>query len=88
MRMLLMALAAATILIAGSAMSRSNAATIIDVGSLAPLTKNHTSVEKTGYWRRCYRRGRCGYYGYYRPYPYYSYGYYRPYYGYRYRWRY
>jgi hypothetical protein len=81
MRTLLAALAAATILTGGSAiLSKADAATLTNVGSLAPLTKSYTPAEKVGYWRRHYRRG---YYGY--GYPYYGYGYYRPYYGYGYR---
>jgi hypothetical protein len=90
MRALLAALAAATILTGGSAiLSKADAATLTNVGSLAPLTKSYTPAEKVGYWRRHYRRGYYGYgypyygYGYYRPY--YGYGYYRPYYGYGYR---
>jgi hypothetical protein len=80
----------ATILIASCGIWKAEAATTI--GTLAPLTKNYSAIEKVGYWRRCVRRGYCGYAYpyYYRPYPYY----YRPYayYGYgpyyRYRWRY
>ena len=46
------------------------------LGSLAPLAKSYTTIEKAGWRRRAYRRG---YYGYgYRPYAYYGYG--RPYY--------
>jgi hypothetical protein len=41
--------------------SKVGAATLTNVGSLAPLTKSFTSAEKVGYWRRHYRRG---YYGY------------------------
>jgi hypothetical protein len=42
---------------------KAGAATMTDVGSLSPLTKSYTPMEKVGYWRRHYRRG------------YYSYGY-------------
>ena len=92
MSKLVIALATATILIAGGAM-RAEAATMTEGGGLAPVTKSYTPVEKVAYWRRYYRRGYYGYgypyygYGYYRPYPYYGYGYYRPYpyYGYAYR---
>jgi hypothetical protein len=94
MSKLVTALATATILIAGSSMIwRAEAATMTNVGSLAPLTKSYVSVEKVAYWRRQYRRAyRRGYYGYgypgyaYPAYPYYGYAYPAyPYYGYGYR---
>jgi hypothetical protein len=83
MRKLLTAFVTAAIVIAGSGMIwKAEAATVSNVGSLAPLTKSYTPVEKV-YWRRHYR----GYYGYgYRPYGYYGYGY-RPYGYYGYGWR-
>jgi hypothetical protein len=77
---LLIAFASATLLLASSGIWKANAATITNAGSLAPLTKSYTPVEKV-YYRRYYRRG---YYGYGRPY--YGYGY-RPYYGYGYGYR-
>ena len=44
------------------------------LGSLAPLAKSYTTIEKAGWRRRYYRRAyRGGYYGY--GYPYYGYGY-------------
>jgi hypothetical protein len=85
MSKLIIALATATILIAGG-IWRTEAATMTDGRGLAPLTKSYTAAEKVAYWRRHYRRAyRRGYYGY--GYPYYGYGYYRsyPYYGYAYR---
>jgi hypothetical protein len=75
---LLIAFASATLLLASSGIWKANAAPITNSGTLAPLTKSYTPVEKV-YYRRYYRRG---YYGYGRPY--YGYGY-RPYYGYGYR---
>ena len=82
---LLIAFASAALLLVSSGIWNANAATITNAGSLAPLTKSYTPVEKT-YYRRYYRRG---YYGYGRGYgyrPYYGYGY-RPYYGYGYGYR-
>ena len=87
---LLSALATATILLIGSGIVwKAEAATMTNVGRLAPLTKSYASVEKVAYWRRAYRRG---YYGYGYPgyaYPAYPYGGYAypayPYYGYGYR---
>ena len=92
-----------TIFLAASIVEKAGAATMTQLGGLAPLTKSYTPIEKAGwrrrYARRAYRRGYYGYgypsygygyyqpYGYYRPYPYYGYGYYRPY-GYGYGWRY
>jgi hypothetical protein len=93
---LLTALATATILMASSGIIwKAEATPMTNIGSLTHLTKSYTPTEKVGYWRRyyrrCYRRGHCGYgypsYGYgYRPYGYDGYGY-RPYgyYGYGYR---
>ena len=66
---LLIAFASATLLLASSGIWKANAATITNAGSLAPLTKSYTPVEKV-YYRRYYRRGYYGrrYYGYgYRP---------------------
>jgi hypothetical protein len=87
---LLIAFASATLLLASSGIWKANAATITNAGSLAPLTKSYTPVEKV-YYRRYYRRGYYGrrYYGYgYRPYYGYGYGYgYRPYGYYGYGWR-
>src|SRR5262245_64966609 len=83
MSKLVIALATATILIAGGAV-RAEAATMTDGGGLTPVTKSYTPVEKAAYWRRYYRRGYYGYgypyygYGYYRSYLYYGYGFYRP----------
>jgi hypothetical protein len=89
MSKLVIVVASATLLLAGGAMWKANAATITDAGSLGPLAKTYTAVEKVAYWRRHYRRGygyRYPYYGYgYRPY--YGYGYYRPYGYYGYGWR-
>jgi hypothetical protein len=84
-------MAAATMLIAISAIgSRAEAAMISGVGTLPAQTKTYKPVEEV-YYRRYYRRG---YYGYGRPYygygyrPYYGYGYgYRPYGYYGYGWR-
>jgi hypothetical protein len=101
MHKLIRALATTAILLGGSivVVGKAEAGTIIHVGSLPPLTKSFTPIEKVGYWRRLYRHGYYGYgypyygyaypyygYGYYRPYPYYGYGYgyHRPYYGYGY----
>jgi hypothetical protein len=95
MRKLLSALAIATILLAGSLMSKAEAAMVTGVGTLPVQAKSYTPVETVAYrhYRRAYRRGyRRGYYGY--GYPYYGYGYrpygyyggYRPY-GYGYGWR-
>jgi hypothetical protein len=80
---LLTVFATAAILIAsGGVIWKAAAVPITNVGSLAPLTKSYTPFEKATYWRRCYRRGYCGY-----GYPYYGYGYSQPcsYYGYAYR---
>ena len=97
MHKLITALATTAILLAGSIVGKAEAATMTHVGSLPPLTKSYTPIEKVGYWRRHYRHGYYGYgypyygYGYgYRPYPYYGYGYHYPYYGhgYGYGWRY
>ena len=75
---LLIAFASAMLLLASSGIWKANAATITNAGTLAPLTKSYTPVEKVGYWRRQYRRAyRRGYY--------YGYGYGYPYYGYAYR---
>ena len=86
---LLTALAAATLLIAGSGLIwKAEAAPMTNVGSPAPVTKSYTPIEKVGWRRRCFRRGYCGpYYGY--GYPYYGYAYrpYRPYGYYGYGWR-
>ena len=91
---------AATIVLAVSIVEKAEAATMTQLGSLSPLAKSYTTIEKAGWWRRAYRRGYYGYgypfygYGYYQPYPYYGYGYYRPYpyygygYGPGYGWRY
>jgi len=90
----------ATIVLAASIVEKAEAATMTQLGSLAPRAKSYTTIEKAGWRRRAYRRGYYGYgypsygYGYYRPYPYYGYGYYRPYpyygygYGPGYGWRY
>jgi hypothetical protein len=89
MRKLLSALATATILLAGSLMSKAEAAMVTGVGTLPVQTKSYTPVETVAYrhYPRAYRRGYGrGYYGYgypyfgygYRPYGYYGYGY-RPY---------
>ena len=53
---LLIAFASATLLLASSGIWKANAATITNAGSLAPLTKSYTPVEKV-YYRRYYRRG-------------------------------
>ena len=91
---LLIAFASATLLLASGGIWKANAATITNIGTLAPLTKSYAPAEKAAYrhryarrhYRRAYRRGYYGhgYYGYgYRPY--YGYSYRRPYYGYAYR---
>src|SRR6478672_6514041 len=89
---LLIAIASATLLLAGSGVWKANAAIINNAGTLAPLTKSYTPAEKVTYWRRAYRRGYYGYgygypnYGYaYPAYPYYGYAY-RPYGYYGYGW--
>jgi hypothetical protein len=67
MHKLIRALATTAILLGGSiVVGKAEAGTIIHVGSLRPLTKSFTPIEKVGYWRRLYRHG---YYGY--GYPYY-----------------
>src|SRR5262245_36459940 len=86
MSKLVIALATATILIAGG-IWRAEAATMTSAGSIAPLTKSYAPAETVAYWRRQYRRavGR-GYSGYGYGYPYYGYAYPAyPYYGYAYR---
>jgi hypothetical protein len=95
MSKLIITLATAAILIAGSGIWRAEAATMTDGRGLTPLTRSYTAAEKVAYWRRhyrrAYRRGYYGYgypyygYGYYRPYPYYGYGYPYGYYGYGWR---
>jgi hypothetical protein len=73
----------ATIVLAASIVEKAEAATMTQLGSLAPLAKSYTTIEKAGWRRRYYRRSyRGGYYGY--GYPYYGYGYTYPYYGYGY----
>ena len=85
----LTALATATILMASSGIIwKAEAAPMTHIGSLTPLTKSYAPTEKVSYYRRCYRRGLCGFgypsYGYgYRPYGYYGYGYRHYGYGYR-----
>ena len=49
---LLIAFASATLLLASSGIWKGNAATIINTGTLAPLTKSYTPAEKVAYWRR------------------------------------
>ncbi len=91
MRKLLTVIATTAIFIACGLIWKAEAATMADVGRLAPITDSYASVEKVAYWRRAYRRGYYGYgypgyaypaypnYGYaYPAYPYYGYGY-RPY---------
>jgi hypothetical protein len=58
-------IATAAILMACGFIWKANAATIINAGTLAPLTKSYSPVETVAYWRRQYRRAyRRGYYGY------------------------
>ena len=66
-----------TIVLAASIVEKAGAATMTQLGSLSPLTKSYTPIEKAGWRRRYARRAyRRGYYGY--GYPSYGYGYYQP----------
>ena len=74
-------LAAAAILVAGSLITKVEAAPVAGAGTLPPFSQNFSPVEKAGYY---YRRRHYGYRPYY-GYRHYGYGY-RPYYRpYRYR---
>ena len=60
----------ATLVLAASIVEKAEAATMTQLGSLSPLAKSYTTIEKAGWRHRAYRRG---YYGY--GYPSYGYGY-------------